>query len=97
MTAPLDVTTGGKDVARTVFRTADDLLKLLERYDMLSESLEAGLRELRAELTDTLCPYTVEQLDAEKRKLDERFPEFEHRYTRCGSIVTWSDRRRPGA
>jgi len=83
----------GDDV-RAVFRATDDLLHLLKHHDQLGGSLEAALRELRGELTDVLCPYTVEQLDAHKRLLDAREPRYEHWYIRCSGTVTWCDRRK---
>lgn len=43
-----------------------------------------------------LYPYATKELDAHKKMLDERFPHYEHWYIRCGSIVTWCDRRKPG-
>jgi hypothetical protein len=89
--------TEGKKELHVIFRAVDGLLKLLQQHDMLPDPLEAALLELRDQLTDHLCPYTIEQLDAEKKKLDERFPNYEHRYHRCGTTVTWSDRRKPGA
>lgn len=84
----------GDDI-RAVFRAADDLLRLLKQHGRLGGSLEGGLRELRGDLTEVLCPYTVEQLDAHKKVLDERYPQYEHWYIRCGSTVTWCDRRKP--
>jgi hypothetical protein len=83
--------------AQIVFRAVDDLLKLLTEHDMLPGPLEAGLRQLRDQLTDKLCPYPIEQLEAEKKQLNERFPRYDHWYIRCGSTVTWCDRRKPGA
>ena len=82
-----------KDI-HTVFRSVDDLLKLLQQHEMLPGPLEAELRELRDQLTDKLCPYPIEQLEAEKKQLNERFPDYDHWYIRCGTIVTWCDRRK---
>jgi hypothetical protein len=68
---------------------------LLQHDEILTDSLRASLRELRSLLSERLCPYTTEQLDAHKKSLDERFPDYEHWYIRCGTTVTWCDRRRP--
>ena len=77
---------------KATFRAVNELLK---HHDMLTETLESGLRELRSELSEILCLYTTKELDAHKRKLDEQFPEWEHWYIRCGEAVTWCDRRKP--
>ena len=77
---------------KATFRAVNELLK---HHDMLTETLESGLRELRSELSEILCLYTTKELDEHKRKLDERFPEWEHWYIRCGEVVTWCDRRKP--
>lgn len=86
MTAPR------RERVKAAFRAVHDLLKY---RDMLTEPLEANLRELRGQLSEILCPYTTQQLDEHKKELDEKFPEYEHWYIRCGETVTWCDRRKP--
>jgi hypothetical protein len=79
----------GDQQVQATFRAVNELLKY---RDVLPESLASDLRELGHQLSETLCPYTTEKLDAHKRKLDERFPEYEHWYIRWGTCVTWCDR-----
>jgi hypothetical protein len=85
------MTSPGTDEIRTAFRAVDDLL---QHRGMLTMSLEAGLTELRRRLSEKLCPYSVQELEAHKKKLDERFPEYEHWYILCGTTVTWCDKPR---
>jgi hypothetical protein len=82
----------GKKEARKLFGKVNDLYNVLRDLGMLTGSLEAGLRELRDQLTDILCPYPVEELDRHVKALDEKFPDWEHWYIRCGTTVTWCDR-----
>jgi hypothetical protein len=84
----------GKKDARTMLRAIDGLRELLRNHDMLPGSLEAELQELRSQLTDILCPFSVEELDRHVKELDEKFPDWEHRYIRCGATVTWHDKPR---
>ena len=84
--------TEGMKEAQTMFRAIDGLRELLTNHDMLTGSLEAELKNLRDQLTDFLCPYSAEELDKQVRELDEKFPDWEHGYTRCGATVTWHDR-----
>lgn len=84
----------GKREAQTIFWAIGDLREMLRKHDMLTESTEAGLQELRCELTDFLCPYSVGELDRRVKELDEEFPDWEHGYIRCGTTVTWRDRPR---
>lgn len=86
--------TAGKKEAQTVFRAIDSLRELLTNHDMLTGSLETELKELRHQLTDFLCPYSVEELDRQVQELDEKFPDWEHGYTRCGTTVTWHGKPR---
>lgn len=78
-----------KKEAQEIFKAVNDLYNLLSQRDMLIVSLEAGLKEMRSQLTDILSPYSVEELDLTVKKQDERFPEYEHWYTRCGTGVAW--------
>ena len=39
---------------KATFRAVNELLK---HHDMLTETLESGLRELRSELSEILCPH----------------------------------------
>lgn len=79
----------GKKEAHKVFHAVNDLYNMLRHRDMLTESLEAELKALRSQLTDILCPYTVEELDRHVERLNEKLPDWEHRYIRCGTTVTW--------
>jgi hypothetical protein len=82
----------GKREAHAIFRAVSNLREMLRKHDMLTESLEAGLADLRSQLTDILNPYSVEELDRRVKELDEKFPDWEHGYVRCGMTVTWHDR-----
>lgn len=84
----------GKKEAQELFREVNGLYNMLRQRDMLAGALETGLRELRSQLTDILCPHSVEELDQRVKELDEKFPEWEHWYHRCGTTVTWCDRPR---
>jgi hypothetical protein len=86
------MTASRTEKAKAAFRAINDLLK---HGDTLPETLEAGLREVGHQLSETLCPYTTELLDEHKRKLDKDFPDYEHWYIRWGETVTWCDRRKP--
>jgi hypothetical protein len=85
------MTSPGTDKVRATFRAVDSLLG---HRDMLSESLEADLTELRRRLSEKLCPYPIHELEAHKEKLNERFPDYEHWYILCGTTVTWCDKPR---
>lgn len=78
--------------AEAVFRLVNALYQ--DYGDVLSHSEADALRGLRSRLTDILCPFPVTQLDEETRQLNERFPDREHFYVRCGKTVTWCDRPR---
>ena len=83
-----------KGQAEDVFRLVNTLYQ--DHRDVLSKPETAALRGLRDRMTEILCPYPVALLEQERKKLDERFPDREHRYIRCGKAVTWSDRPRSG-
>ena len=85
MTAP------GKKEYQAAIRAVSDLL---QHRSALPSPLEASLSQLQRQLTELLCPYSTRELDAHKKMLDERYPDYEHWYIRCGTIVTWCDRRR---
>jgi hypothetical protein len=85
------MTTPSSGQAQAAFRAINDLL---QHPDLLPAPLAAGLAQLRHHLSEQLCRYGTEELEAAKRKLDERFPAFEHYYIRCGATVTWCDRPR---
>jgi hypothetical protein len=90
---------GVSNVSNVSKRRAEDVFWLVntlyqDHRDVLTESETALLRGLRDRLTDIVSPYPVALLEEEKRKLDERFPDREHWYIRCGKTVTWCDRRK---
>jgi hypothetical protein len=76
---------------KSFFLAVNDLLQYRE---MLPESLEASLHELGREVSARLCPYPAEQLEMEREKLNQKFPDYEHWYIRWGETVTWCDRRK---
>ncbi|HEX6522688.1 MAG TPA: hypothetical protein VF070_22180 [Streptosporangiaceae bacterium] len=76
--------------AEEVFRLANALYQ--DHRDVLDDAETEVLRGLRTRLTDILSPYPVALLDAEARDLNEKFPDREHYYIRCGKSVTWCDR-----
>jgi hypothetical protein len=80
--------------AEEVFRLVNALYQ--DHRDVLNDAETGTLRGLRERLTDILCPYPVAVLEEDRKKLDERFPDREHWYIRCGKTVTWCDRRKPG-
>lgn len=82
----------GNKEARRLFRKVSTLYDALRELDMLTGPLEIELDELRGQLTDILCPYTVQELDRHVKELNEKFPDWEHWYSRCGATVTWCDR-----
>jgi hypothetical protein len=84
----------GKKEAHEIFRAANELYNMLRHRDVLPEPLEAALKDYRAQLTDIICPYSVEQLDRRVKELEEKLPDLEHRYIRCGTIVTWHGGRK---
>jgi len=81
--------------AEEVFRLANTLYQ--DQRDVLTEPETAALRGIRERMTDILCPYPVAVLEEDRKKLDERFPDREHWYIRCGKTVTWCDRPREPA
>jgi hypothetical protein len=80
--------------ARTVFRAVADLRQTLRSLDVLPGSLDAELGDLCEQLTDMICPYSVEECDRHVKKLNEAIPDWEHWYKRYGEGVTWHDRPR---
>ena len=92
MTSPSTRTPAARGINRAAFVATRELQG---QKDMLTFWLTAGHKHLTDQLTEKLCPYSTGQLDAHKKQLDERFPEYEHRYIRCGATVTWCDRRKP--
>ena len=76
--------------AEEVFRLANALYQ--DQREMLTEPETVALRGIRDRMTDVLCPYPVAVLEEDRKKLDERFPDREHWYIRCGKTVTWCDR-----
>lgn len=80
--------------AHAIVRAICELREMLRRNGMLTRPLETELAKPLGQLTDVLCPYSAEELDRHVKKLDEKFPEWEHWYTRCGTTVTWHDRPR---
>ena len=81
--------------AEEVFRLVNTLYQ--DQRDVLTELETEVLRGIRDRMTDILCPYPVSVLEEDRKQLDERFPDREHRYIRCGKTVTWSDRRKDPA
>jgi len=65
-----------------------------DHRDLLPPPLLASLREFNARLSERLCPYPAERLDARIKELDDQFPGYEHWYVRCGTTITWCDRRK---
>ena len=65
-----------------------------DHHDLLPPPLFTSLRELNARLSERLCPYPAEQLDARIKELDKQFPDYEHWYIRCGTTVTWCDQKK---
>lgn len=76
--------------AEEVFRLANTLYQ--DQRDVLTGPESDALRGIRDRMTDVLCPYPVAVLEEDRKKLDERFPDREHWYIRCGKTVTWCDR-----
>lgn len=94
-TRPVDQAPSIASLSRNEIQSAFHAVNdLLQHQSVLADSLKASLRELRSQLSERLCPYSTEQLDAHKKLLDERFPDYEHWYLRCGTTVTWCDRRK---
>src|SRR5262245_65098478 len=85
-------TTPATQKLKAAHRAVDELLH--EHRDLLADPLATELRKLHDQLSEKLCPYPARELDARVKVLNEQSPDYEVWYVRCGTTVTWCDRRR---
>ena len=84
----------GTKEASELCRAVCAVREQLRRYELLAGPLEGELKEVLRQLSDVLCPHSIEELDRQVKELDEKDPDWVHGYVRCGTTVTWSSRPR---